>query len=77
MIVGDVSDSDEEYGSAGNQSFCKEANGETTFQCQLPRAGLFHGRHHTLSPAHADFRGQHVRECHAFAEETVDMSSFF
>lgn len=62
MIVGDVSDSDEEYGSAGNQSFCKEANGETAFHCQLPRAGLFHGRHHTLSPAHADFPCLRVQE---------------
>jgi hypothetical protein len=25
----------------------------------------------------ADFPSQHVRVCHAFAEETVDMSSFF
>jgi hypothetical protein len=39
MIVGDVSDGDEEDGRADNRSVCKEANGEMTFHCQLPHAG--------------------------------------
>lgn len=76
MIVGDLSDSAEEDGSAGKRSVRKVANGEATFCCQLPPVGLFRGRHHILSQAHADFPGQHVRERLASALEIAEMSSF-